>query len=68
MRKRSTNLDLRAYATAHGVRLYELARALGTTPSIFSVQYMRMELPKSVKDELKAKIREIENDNKRVQA
>lgn len=59
---------MRAYATAHGVRLYELARALGTTPSIFSVQYMRMELPKSVKDELKAKIREIENDNKRVQA
>ena len=59
MSQRSTNLDIRAYAMEHGVRLRDVARALGIRPAEFSIQYMRMEQPKAVKDMLKATIREI---------
>lgn len=59
MTRRSTNLDVRAYAQAHGVRLRDIAYALGITPSEFSIQYMRMELPKGVKDQLKQVVRDL---------
>lgn len=59
MTKRSTNLDVRAYAQSHGVRLSDIARALDITPSEFSIQYMRMELPKSVKEQLKQIVRDL---------
>jgi hypothetical protein len=39
-----SNKEFKAYAKAHGVKLYEIAEALGIRPSEFSVQYMRHEL------------------------
>lgn len=55
----STNLDIRAYATARGVKLKDIAKALGIAPSTFTVQYMRTEQRSEVKAKLKAVIREI---------
>lgn len=53
MRHLSTNLDVRAYAMAHGVRLGDIAKEIGISQSEFSVQYMRMEQPEDVKRMLK---------------
>lgn len=35
------NEGIKAYAKANGVKLYEVAEALGLRPQEFSVQYMR---------------------------
>ena len=62
MKKRSTNLDVRAYAMEQGVRLGDIAEALGISRSEFSVQYMRMEQPESVKEMLKAVVDQIKGE------
>lgn len=56
----STNLDIRFYAAAHDVRLQEIARKLGMSPSAFSTAYMRTEQSRNTKETLKRLIREIE--------
>ena len=56
----SKNLDIRSFAAVHNVRLYEIARKLGMSPSSFSTAYMRTEQSRTTKDELKRIIREIE--------
>lgn len=58
----STNLDVRSYAAAHEVRLYEVAEKLGMSPSLFSTVYMRNEQSRATKESLKRVIREIENE------
>lgn len=61
MSMRLTNLDVRAYAMERGVRLKDIAHALGIDPGTFSVQYMRLEQTDNTKETLKAIIREIES-------
>ncbi len=55
----STNLDLRAYAAAHNVTLGEIAGKLGLHPTVFSIQYMRMEQSDETKTQLKKVVDEI---------
>lgn len=69
----SKNLDIRSYAAANNVRLYEIAERLGMSPSMFSTAYMRTEQSRTTKESLKRIIREIRaereaNDEKEVQA
>ena len=56
----SKNLDIRSYAAAHNVRLYEIAKRLRMSPSSFSTAYMRTEQSRTTKESLKRIIREIE--------
>lgn len=56
----SKNLDIRSYAAAHNVRLYEIAKRLKMSPSSFSTAYMRTEQSRTTKESLKRIIREIE--------
>lgn len=55
----SKNLDIRSYAAAHNVRLYEIAKRLRMSPSSFSTAYMRTEQSRTTKESLKRIIREI---------
>lgn len=55
----SKNLDIRSYAAANNVRLYEIAEKLGMSPSAFSTAYMRTEQTRTTKESLKRIIREI---------
>lgn len=55
----SKNLDIRSYAAAHNVRLYEVAGKLKMSPSSFSTAYMRTEQSRTTKESLKRIIREI---------
>ena len=55
----SKNLDIRSYAAARNVRLYEVAEKLGMSAATFSTVYMRNEQSRIVKDKLKVIIREI---------
>jgi hypothetical protein len=58
------NAEIKTYAKAKGVRLYEVAEALKIRPSEFSVKYMRQAEPAQNKmlqfviDEIAAKKRE----------
>ena len=69
----SKNLDIRSFAAAHSVKLYEIAEKLGMSPSMFSTAYMRTEQSRTTKDKLRVLIREIERerraeDEKKIQA
>lgn len=55
----SKNLDIRSYAAARNVRLYEVAERLGISKQVFSTAYMRVEQSRATKDELKRIICEI---------
>lgn len=44
------NDEFKAYAKQNKVKLYQVAEALGITPPVFSVQYMRHQLS-AVEDE-----------------
>lgn len=60
----STNLDIRSYAAARNVKLYEIAEKLGMSPAAFSTAYMRNEQTKLTKESLKRIIREIDEEKK----
>lgn len=60
----STNLDIRSYAAARNVKLYEVAAKLGMSPAAFSTAYMRNEQTKITKESLKRIIREIDEEKK----
>lgn len=53
---RKTNLDIRGYAASKGVRLGDIAEAMGITQSAFSVEYMRHEMTEADKDHMRAVI------------
>ena len=58
----SNNLDVRSFAAAHKVRLYEIAAKLNMSPSSFSTAYMRTEQSRTTKEKLRVLIREIERE------
>ena len=64
MAKRSTNLDVRAYATSKGLTLGDISKHMGITQPQFSVRYMGYELPQETKDMLFAVIDEVSNESK----
>lgn len=53
------NAEFKAYAKGEGVKLYQIAEALGIRPSEFSVQYMRHELTPAETKMLKGVIKDI---------
>lgn len=59
MPKLLNNSDVRAYATLHNVRLYEIADKLGITPSVLSLTYMRVEQTEETKAMLKRVVDEV---------
>lgn len=70
MSRLSTNLDVRAYAALHDVRLGDIAKALGMSGPDFSVGYMRRELTQTEKKMLRHVIdgivRDREDDDRRI--
>lgn len=60
----SKNLDIRSFAAARNVRLYEVAERLGISKQAFSASYMRTEQSRATKDQLKKIICEIAEQKK----
>ena len=66
MAKRSTNLDVRAYAMSKGLTLGDISKHMGLTQPQFSARYMGYELPQETKDMLFAVIDEVTNESERI--
>lgn len=58
------NAGIKAYAKANGVKLYEVAEALGIRPTEFSVQYMRNTMAAETEKRVRMIIRAIAQEKK----